>query len=68
MLSPLHHSNSLALYINLYCRNVSTTSATLDNMMTSSRISSIPCFYFNGVFVPGVKAKNVNFKMSPSTD
>lgn len=35
MLSPLHHSNSLALYINLYCRNVSTTSATLDNMMTS---------------------------------
>lgn len=36
MLSPLHHSNSLALYINLYCRNVSTTSATLDNMMTSS--------------------------------
>ena len=36
MLSPLHHSNSLAgLYINHYCHNVSTTSATLDNMMTS---------------------------------
>ena len=36
MLSPLHHSNSLAgLYINHYCHNVSMTSATLDNMMTS---------------------------------
>lgn len=67
MLSPLHHSKSLALYINHYCRNVSTISATLDNMMTSLFLTrrefhQYSFSYFNGVFIHGVKNKQCKFK------
>ena len=75
MLSPLHHSNSLAgLYMHKpllpQCFYYICNIGQYDDQFISDqkRILSIPCFYFNGVFVPVVKTKNVNFKMSPSTD